>query len=132
MRLILKDELPFVSVTIAYKGKTLIIPSVLVDTGSASSILSADWLKLVDLTPLPNDPLFAIRGVGGSEVVFSRRLDFLQVDECQLEEFEVEVGGMDYGFEINGILGMNFLIAAGALVDLHNLEIRFQKKPHHH
>ena len=33
---------------------------------------------------------------------------------------------MDYGFYIDGILGMDFLRAAGAIVDLGALELRFQ------
>jgi hypothetical protein len=32
---------------------------------------------------------------------------------------------MDYGFEIGGILGMNFLRAARAIVDLGSLTIEF-------
>jgi len=35
---------------------------------------------------------------------------------------------MDYGFEIGGILGMDFLLAAGAQIDLANQEITFVKK----
>jgi len=31
------------------------------------------------------------------------------VGEHQLPKFEIEVGGMDYGFDIQGILGMDFL-----------------------
>jgi len=32
---------------------------------------------------------------------------------------------MDYGFEINGILGMDFLMKAGAVIDLQDLQIDF-------
>jgi hypothetical protein len=71
--------------------------------------------------------LYAIRGVGGSEVVFARRVDFIQVGERRLADFEIEVGGMDYGFEINGILGMNFLVASEAVIDLKKLELRFSE-----
>jgi hypothetical protein len=57
---------------------------------------------------LPEDTLHTIRGIGGSEVVFSRQVDYLAVADRALNGFEVEIGGMDYGFEINGILGMDF------------------------
>jgi hypothetical protein len=125
MRLELKDDLPFVTVQIVYLGKSLTIPGVLVDTGSATSIFSADQVVAIDLQPAPNDALYAIRGVGGNEVVFARVVDFIRVGEWQLADFEIEVGGMDYGFEINGILGMNFLTAAEAVIDLAKLELRF-------
>lgn len=32
---------------------------------------------------------------------------------------------MDYGFEINGILGMDFLINAGAIINLRSMTIEF-------
>jgi len=54
-----------------------------------------------------------IHGVGGTEVVFSRQVDKLQVGQQGIERFKIEVGGMDYGFRINGILGMDFLEAQG-------------------
>jgi hypothetical protein len=52
-------------------------------------------------------------------------VDFIQVDEWKLADFEIEIGGMDYGFEINGILGMDFLTASEAIIDLEKLELRF-------
>jgi hypothetical protein len=75
--------------------------------------------------PLPQDTLRVIRGVGGSEAVFIRRVDYLQVGERSLSDFEIEVGGMDYGFEINGILGMDFLLQAGAIINLRDMRIGF-------
>jgi hypothetical protein len=39
---------------------------------------------------------------------------------------EIEVGGLDYGFELGGILGMDFLLASGARIDLQQLTIEFQ------
>ena len=38
---------------------------------------------------------------------------------------EVEIGAMDYGFSINGILGMDFLRAAGAILNLRDLTMSF-------
>ncbi|GAB4398787.1 MAG: hypothetical protein OHK0052_21980 [Anaerolineales bacterium] len=42
-----------------------------------------------------------------------------------LPYFEIEVGGMDYGFDMNGILGMDFLLGIGAILDLSQLQITF-------
>jgi len=44
---------------------------------------------------------------------------------ASVEDFEVEIGGMDYGFPIGGILGMDFMLQAGAMIDLERLEIEF-------
>lgn len=32
---------------------------------------------------------------------------------------------MDYGFAINGILGMDFLVSAGAIINLREMTIEF-------
>jgi predicted aspartyl protease len=125
MRLTLRDELPFVTIKIAYRGAEVEVPDVLVDTGSASTMLSADVIAPLGIVPDPQDTLRMIRGVGGTEVVFTRRVDLLQVGERSVSQFEVEVGGMDYGFTMNGILGMDFLVSTGAIINLRNLEIQF-------
>lgn len=120
MQLQLIDGLPFASVVLAYRNKAIEIHNVLIDTGSATTVLAADQVAQVDLVPAPDDILHTIRGVGGAEVVFSRQVDFLQLGECQLADFEIEVGGMDYGFDINGILGMDFLRTAKAISQSYN------------
>lgn len=125
MQLWLQDKIPFTTVNIAYEGSAIDIPNVLIDTGSAGSIMAADIVAAVQIVPLPQDTLRVIRGVGGSEAVFVRRVDYLQVGECSLSDFEIEVGGMDYGFEINGILGMDFLLQAGAIINLRDMRIGF-------
>ncbi len=94
---------------------------------AGSTILAADRVALIGIVPQQDDVLHVIHGVGGSEVVFSRKVQRLQVGERDLKRFEIEIGGMDYGFAISGILGMDFLARAGAMIDLHKLELHFSK-----
>jgi Aspartyl protease len=101
------------------------IPQVLVDTVSAATLLAADIVVAIGIVPLPQDVLHTLRGVGGTEVVLTRRLDSLQVGERSLTNFDIEVGGMDYGFEMHRILGMDFLTQAGAIINLHETTITF-------
>jgi hypothetical protein len=90
-----------------------------------TTLLAADIVATIGLIPLPQDILHTLRGVGGTEVVFTRRLDSLQVGECRLTNFDIEVGGMDYGFPMYGILGMDFLARAGAIINLREMAIAF-------
>jgi hypothetical protein len=48
------------------------------------------------------------------------------VDTLHADDFEIEVGAMDYGFDftIEGIVGMDFLVRARATIDLDRLELR--------
>ena len=58
-------------------------------------------------------------------MVFSRKVDQIEIGERRLKSFEIEIGAMEYGFEINGILGMDFLTKAKAIINLHELKIEF-------
>ncbi len=62
--------------------------------------------------------------MGGSEFVYSKRLDSLQLGEMEVRLFEVQVGALDYGFPLQGILGTDFLRQAEAVIDLKNLVVR--------
>jgi len=126
MQLILKNNLIFTTVTVAYQGAATEISNVLVDTGSATSILAVDAVASIQIEPVLEDIFHSIRGVGGTETVFMRDVDYLQVDQCRLPHFKIEIGGMDYGFEINGILGMDFLIRAKAIINLPEMRIDFK------
>ena len=44
--------------------------------------------------------------------------------DLEVKDFEVEIGVMDYGFEIEGIVGIDFLTQSGALIDLAQLEVK--------
>lgn len=125
MHLLLKYGLPFTTVTISHGNSTVDIPDILVDTGSGSTIMSADVLASIGIAPLPEDTLSTIRGVGGSEVVFSRQVDSLRIGPCSIAAFAVEIGGMDYGFKIKGILRMDLLTRVGAIINLQDMEIEF-------
>ncbi len=127
MRLQLRDNLPFIAITIIHQGKKINIKNVLIDTGSGGTIVAADVLSKIGVVPQAEDTLHTIFGVGGSEVVFTRKIDELKAGDFTIKQFEIEVGGMDYGFNIQGILGMDFLTSAGAIIDLNKLEIEFNK-----
>jgi len=125
MQLTLRYDLPFTVVKVSYQGTSIDVSDVLIDTGSASTILAADIVAAINILPLPQDTLRTIRGIGGRELVFSRRVDYVQIGQCQLRDFEIEIGGMDYGYEINGILGMDFLTQGRALINLKEMRIDF-------
>ena len=123
MRIRLQDGLPYVTATLTYRGQQMSFRNVLLDTGSAGVIFSTDRILTIGLTYEPEDMVHRIRGVGGTEFVFTKRVDNLAVGELRVSNFQVEIGAMDYGFDIDGIIGMDFPIQVGAIIDLSKLEI---------
>jgi len=123
MRIHLRDGLPYVRASLTYRGQQLSFRNVLLDTGSAGTILSTDRVLTIGLMYEPDDRVQRIRGVGGTEFVFTKRVDSLAVGKLQVNDFQIEVGAMDYGFDIEGIIGMDFLIQVGAIIDLAKLEM---------
>lgn len=125
MQLTLRDDLPFVSLALTYRGATLTVAQVLIDTGSASTLFAARVVAPIGLLPEMTDEVYTVRGIGGTEAVFTRRVDRVAIEAQAVHDFEIEVGGMNYGFDIDGILGMDFLTRAGALINLRDLRLDF-------
>ena len=123
MNIEVKYGLPFVEVTICYRGEELHLKRVLLDTGSAGTIFSADVVDAIGVKVEPGDVLNKIRGVGGVEVVYSKFFDLVRTGGTSLEGFEVEIGEMNYGMEIDGILGFDFIQAAGLVIDSKELKV---------
>jgi predicted aspartyl protease len=112
--------LPFVAVPICYRDQELLLKHVLLDTGSAGTVFNADIVDEIGVRVEPGDLLNTIRGVGGVEVVYSKRFDFVRIGEISLQGIEVEIGEMDYGMQIDGILGFDFIRSAGLVINLRN------------
>jgi hypothetical protein len=123
MRIQVRNGLPYVTVTLLYRGQQRDLAHVLFDTGSAGTLFAADQVLAVGLQYEADDLVQRIRGGGGAEFVFIKRIDRLSVGELQVSDFDIEVGAMDYGFAIDGIIGTDFLLQVGAVIDLSRLEI---------
>jgi Aspartyl protease len=74
MNISVHHGLPFVEVTIQFRGQNLLLEKVLLDTGSAGTIFNADLVESIGVVPEENDVVDAIRGVGGVECVYRKRL----------------------------------------------------------
>lgn len=124
MKISLRGGLPFVSVTLEHNNQFLVLENVLLDTGSAGTIFSIDEVLAIGLQYEDNDTVRRIRGVGGAEFVFSKRINSLSLEDIKTVDFDIEIGAMDYGFKIDGIIGMDLLTRIGAVIDLSRLEIK--------
>lgn len=121
MHIRIEYDLAVVTATIQFQHQTIILDQVLLDTGSAGTLLAVDKLLPLGLMLEPSDPIHRIRGVGGSEFVFTKQLEQFSVGELALSPFEVEVGALAYGFPLDGIVGLDFLCQVKGHIDLERL-----------
>ncbi|HSG38795.1 MAG TPA: retropepsin-like aspartic protease [Thermoanaerobaculia bacterium] len=115
--------LPYVRVELHHQGIGLSLDQVLIDTGSERSVFSSDKTALIGITPEPSDRVSRMAGIGGSEWVCWKRLDRIDLGDVSISDFDVQIGSMNYGFPIQGIIGMDFLLRVQAIIDLDRLEI---------
>lgn len=123
VKLQFKYGLPFCNIKLIYKGKEIILDNILLDTGSGGTVFKMDKVEEVGITIEENDVIESISGVGGSEFVYKKYVDSISIGDLSLNNFKVEIGVMDYGFEINGIIGMDFLKLVGAVINLDKMKV---------
>jgi hypothetical protein len=123
MKIIIKHGLPFISAVLTYRQKELKIENILLDTGSGGTIFSTDLLNRIGLKPEPKDKIQRIKGVGGTEYVYQKQINFLSVGILSVNNFIIEIGAIDYGFDIQGIIGTDFLMKTEAVIDFKNLKL---------
>jgi len=123
----LRKKLPFISITAVHNGIKFRIDNVLVDTGSAATIFASDYIREFGIDSEPEDKVRKIVGVGGNEYVIEKRIDALIIDSVSIEDSIIQVGDMDYGFGINGIIGGDLLIRTKMIIDYEKCAILLQR-----
>lgn len=117
------DGLPFVNAQLIVDNTPIQFNNVLIDTGAASSVFCTDKLFESGLGLQPTDIVLEMAGIGGSERVFQRSVDAIKFGNIVVSNPSVQFGEMNYGFDIDGIIGVDVLIAAPVLIDFLKDEI---------
>ncbi|UJF33019.1 retropepsin-like aspartic protease [Paenibacillus hexagrammi] len=115
--------LPIVCIDVVFSGRRLRLENVLLDTGSSGTILDADKVAEIGVKPEGTDRTAIIHGVGGTEIVFTKWFDAVALGDWTVKECKVEIGAMDYGIEIDGILGFDFIRTAGLIIDTNKMQV---------
>ncbi|MBW6411024.1 aspartyl protease family protein [Clostridium weizhouense] len=115
--------LPFCKVEIIHNNKKLILDNVLIDTGSGGTLFKMDKVEEIDITIDVNDSIETIHGIGASEFVYKKTIDEIRLNDLCSRDVKVEIGIMDYGFNIDGIIGIDFLRQIDAIIDLEKMKM---------
>lgn len=122
-KLRIKDSLLLVDMELLFNQRSLYLQRVLVDTGSGSTIISTDLAESIGMIAEENDMIYRISGVGGSEFVFSKTVEQVKIGNMYTKYFSLEVGAMNYGFDLDGIIGLDLLQKFKAIINLDALTL---------
>jgi hypothetical protein len=115
--------LPMIDIDIIFAGRRMHLNNVLLDTGCAGTILDADVVTEIGVKPEGTDQTAVIHGIGGSEIVFTKWFDSITLGNISVNQCKVEIGVMDYGIDIQGILGFDFIREAKLIIDTIRMEV---------
>lgn len=124
MKIEYTDNLLQTSMTIRYKGNSLTIDHLVIDTGAAHSLLSSDLAAQIGIHFENGDKLVRSFGIGGDEYSF-RKL----IDQVQLGDYIMNNACVDFGVfhedidQINGLIGLDVLKSGNMIIDLNRMEM---------
>jgi predicted aspartyl protease len=124
MKIDLVNGLLQTSITLIYKGQTLTIDKVVIDTGASHTLLSADIVSELGVFFKTGDEIVNAFGVGGEESCFRKTFDNVQLGSFQIENFKLDIGTLHEKIAVNGLLGLDLLMEANIILDLSTLRMR--------
>lgn len=124
----MKNGLLLTDMQIEFNKQSLQLKRVLVETGSGSTVISTDLAESIGIVPEINDTIYRINGIGGSEFVYSKTVDAVIIGEMKTNSFELEIGAMNYGFDLEGIIGLDLLQQFNAVINIDELILFSNRK----
>lgn len=123
MKIDLVNGLLQTSITLIYKGQTLTVDKVVIDTGASHTLLSADIVSEIGVFFKTGDEIVSAFGVGGEESCFRKTFDNVQLGSFQIENFKLDIGTLHEKIAVNGLLGLDLLMKANIILDLSKLRM---------
>lgn len=96
------------------------LKNMLVDTGSATTLINSNHITLDG-----NETIRKAYGVGGYETILKKHINIFEIDGLTLENLKISLGEMDYGIELDCILGLDVLNVLGAEINIKELTLDF-------
>ncbi|WP_047151331.1 aspartyl protease family protein [Aneurinibacillus tyrosinisolvens] len=122
------DGLLHVSFIITYQEKTIALEHVIIDTGAARTIISADAVFDLGIFAAADDEINVMYGIGGEDYSFRKVVDEIEFAPFKISDFPIDFGDLDEAFGINGIIGLDVLLAGKFVIDLENMVIHQKDK----
>lgn len=123
MKIIMQDGLPIVSISLTYQGSKMCLDDILIDTGCATTIFDTDEVEQIGLIiDRANGRPKRMYGVGGeSELCYEQTVSGLVIDDFSLNSFQLQLGITKETYGFNGILGVDFMLKSGLIIDFQEM-----------
>lgn len=121
MKLSYDGQLITTTLQITFRGKTLEIRDVIVDTGSSHTVVSPDFLEEIGVYYEHGDAIYEAYGIGGTVPFYTKVMDEIKIDALILRDFELDVGLLPN--QHPGLLGLDILKEYNFTIDLGKLEL---------
>lgn len=126
MKISFDGQLITTSLIVTFRGKTLQINDMSIDTGSSHTVISPDILEELGVTYEHGDDIYEAYGIGGSVPFYSKMMDKIQIDKMSINNIEIDVGILPKNH--NGLLGLDILMNYHFIVDMSKLELYASKQ----
>lgn len=123
-KLVYRNGLLYADIEISQGDRTVRIDNVIVDTGCCHTIIITDYLEEIDVELVDDDEIIKAIGFGG--VQFSavrKKIEQIRLGDLVVDNMKIDFGIIDPNDRINGLLGLDFLLAIKAKINLDTLTI---------
>lgn len=121
-----REELPFIYCKVEHESNTIELEA-LVDTGSAGTMLSSDVADQLGIDFTTGKDAYIVYGVGGGDSVYTHHISRLIIGNVAAVNFLAEIGNMNYGLQMDAIVGVDVLQATGAVLRMRPLLLEFEE-----
>jgi hypothetical protein len=116
IRLRYQNYLLFCSLNLKINNQNLHLENVLIDTGSATTLINADYILLDG-----NEKIKNAQGIGGYERILVKNFEDLSLNDIMLKNISISIGDMDYGIDIDLLIGLDVLKVLNANINIKSM-----------
>ena len=113
-----QNYLLFCSLDLKINNQNLHLENVLIDTGSATTLINADYILLDG-----NEKIKNAQGIGGYEKILVKNFETLKLNDIVLKNICLSIGDMDYGIDIDLLIGLDILKILNANINVKNMTL---------
>lgn len=103
---------------IVYNGINKTLRNVIIDTGAVQSIINSEFVSDLGIQAEYIDEFKKTYGIGGEMLFFDRNIDKLILGDFEYLDINLDFGDIDPSGEIQGLIGLDFLKAIRAIIDV--------------